>query len=243
MVSDQTENLIQAIQVAEKTYRPSSTVAKSLRDKTLVMLIGPVAIGKSFIIEHVVARDKEFGPVPVFTTREARPDDAPGLFHIRPHTEDELAKILDEIQHGVLVQYMVHPTTHNVYGTKPEYYSARYNLLPTISTVADTIHRPFGNGVALFIVTKPETWKAWLDIRYPTRSKERAKRIEEAIASLTWALKNEQKSHIIWIENSAQHPEKTIEDVINIVKYNKQGDQAAKQYAQQMLEFAIKESE
>jgi guanylate kinase len=207
------------------------------------MLIGPVAVGKSFIIEHVTAQDKEFNSVPTFTTRDARSDDTPGLFLIRPHTVHGLAQILDEIQQGRLVQYMVHPTTHSVYGTKPEYYSARYNLLPTISTVVDTIHRPFGSGVAVFIVAKPETWRKWLDIRYPIKSKERTKRLQEAVASLRWALANEKKSNIMWVENSIATPEKTIDDIINIVKYSQKSDEAARIYAEQMLALAVKESE
>ena len=242
MASDQTENIVKAIQSAQKTYTPSPRVVESLKDKTLVMMVGPVAIGKSFIIDKVTEKDQDFMATPTFTTRGARPDDAPGLFITRPHTEQELAEILDEIQQGELVQYVIHPTTHNIYGTKPEYYSAKYNFLPTLSSSVGTARKPFGNSIALFIVARPEVWKMWLDARYPIKNEERAKRIHEAIISLEWGLANEDKSNIAWVENSIQTPEKTVEEVINIVKYKKQGDKSAKEYARQMLKLAKSES-
>src|SRR5688572_17109905 len=111
------EKILEAIRAAEKTYRPSQEVTDSLRDKTLVMLVGPVAIGKSFIIDQLTSHQPEFKQVSVFTTRDARPDDNPDLFRIRPHTEASLTEILDQIKQGKLVQYTIHPTTGRIYGT------------------------------------------------------------------------------------------------------------------------------
>jgi hypothetical protein len=243
MTATRTEKIIENIKAAEKNYRPSQEVADSLSQKTLVMLVGPVAVGKSFVSNLVAESDPEFNEVSVFTTREARASDGSGLFRIKPHTDESLSAILDEIKAGTLVQYMVHTTTGRIYGSTVEDYSGTYNLLPTISSVVDQLTQlPFKAATAIYVTTRPEVWIMWLNTRYPDKEDtERAKRIEEAIVSLEWALADERQSTVSWIENDIQTPEKTVEDVINIVKYNQQYNPVAREYAKQMLELAINE--
>lgn len=234
--------ILEAIQKAENSYKPSQEVADALAQKTLVMLIGPVAIGKSFIGTQIVKSDPEFEQTTVLTTREQRPDDLPGHFRFKSHEVEPLTKILNDIQKGDLVQYMVHTTTGNIYGTALEDYKGTYNLLPTISNVVNKLAQlPFSATYAIYLTARPEIWQMWLDSRYPTKNAERTKRIKEAITSLQWALADEQRATISWVENNIQTPERTIEDIINIVKYKDQGDPTARQYAEQMLELAINE--
>jgi guanylate kinase len=244
MTSVQIDTIIEAIRTSEKTYQPSLRTVETLKQKTLVMLVGPVAIGKSYLIGQVSAIDPEFKQVSVFTTRDQRPDDDPALFRILPHTNKTLFEIQNKIQQGDLVQFTVHPTTGRIYGTEPQNFSVRYNLLPMLaSAIDDRIQKPFARAHILFIVARPEIWKRWLDTRYPVKSEERTKRIQEAIISLKWALAENQPYHITWIENSVENPERTIEDITNIVKYNQQDTDSARDYGRQMLELAIKENE
>jgi guanylate kinase len=242
MISAQTEQLLHDMHVAEKTYRPSREVCDSLRTKNLVMLVGPVAIGKSYVIDQITASLSNFKQIPMFTTREARPDDKPSMFRVRSHTDASIAEIFDEIKSGKLVQYIVHITTGRIYGTTLKDYDAEYNLLPTLPGVVDSLAQlPFNSTSAIYLTARPEVWQMWLNSRYPNKNAERAKRIEEAILSLEWALDDSRESTISWVENSIQTPERTIEDVINIVKYKQEGDPAAREYAKQMLELAISE--
>jgi hypothetical protein len=242
MISSQTEKILETMHAIEKTYQPSKEVADSLRQKNLVMLVGPVAIGKSYLIDLIAANNPEFKQVPMFTTRDARPDDKPNMFRIQPHTDASVLNIFEEIKKANLVQYIVHLTTGRVYGTTATDFSAKYNLLPTLPGVVNALTQlPFAKTSTIYLTARPEVWQMWLSSRYPHKDAERAKRIKEAIISLEWALADEQQSNISWVENNIQTPEKTVEDIINIVKYNHQGDPGAREYAKQMLKLAIDE--
>ena len=95
----------------QTTYMPNATVAAQLKEKNLVMFVGPASVGKSFLMNRIVERDVDFGRVSVFTTREARPDDEPGMFRNLPHDDANVTMLLDKIQRGEVVQYAVHPTS------------------------------------------------------------------------------------------------------------------------------------
>ncbi|MDN5274295.1 MAG: hypothetical protein JWP06_196 [Candidatus Saccharibacteria bacterium] len=242
MLSNETKKKLGEIQATETTYLPSEDVARSLHDKVLVMLVGPVAIGKSFVIDQIIRTDPEFKPVPVFTTRDSRAGEDPELFRTQPHTDESLAEIFDAIDQKTLIQYTVHPTTGRIYGTVAGDYNAPYNLLATLSgAVEPRAKLPFAASHTVCLVARPEVWRLWLNKRYPENSAERTKRIEEAIICLRWALEDKPHVNISWVENNIQTPERTIEDIINIVKYNQQGDVSARKYAAQMLELAINE--
>lgn len=240
MAEKDTEEILETIRVAESTYCPSKEVADTLRDKTLVMIVGPVAVGKSYVISHLTMKDPDFKQVSIFTTRDARPGEHPEDVRSQPRTRSSLTQLQKKIQDGLLVQYTIHPTTGHIYGTLASDYKARYNLLPTLSGAVESRGKlPFADSVVILLVAKPETWQTWLNIRYPEKSDERAKRVNEAIISLRWGLSEERSLNVHWVENDIDHPSKAIEDIINIVKYKKVSDSNAKVCAEKMLEAAL----
>lgn len=232
---------LQEIISLQPTYVPSVETAQTLQHKTLVMLIGPAAVGKSYVIEQTLNADPNFAQVTSFTTREPRADDLPGHIAYIPNTNEALSQLLQTIKLGSLVQYAVHSTTGNIYGTTPRDYTATYNMLPTLSTVVESLSAlPFQRTVTICLVAKPETWWQWLNDRYKTDGSERTKRIQEAITSLRWMLSST-NPNIRFVENSVSNPQRTIEHIINIVKYNQQTDEKAREYAKQMLSLATNE--
>ncbi len=227
---------LEQARLAESSYQPNADVANGLKDKSLIMFVGPVASGKTFIMNNVVHTDTSFGRVPVFTTRDPRADDDPGMFRAMPHDEAHIEEILEKINDGDVVQYAVHPTSDRFYGSEPSDYPKPYNMLATLSGVVDSMSQlPFKNTFIIGIVCEPATWKEWLTKRYPSSTKEKQKRIKEAVQSLEWLL--ESNRDIIWIENSRSEPQKTTRDVIDAVLYNKRND-GAKQLASDMLREA-----
>jgi hypothetical protein len=238
VISPDVQARLDTVRRAEDAYTPSSEVANSIKNKMLVMFVGPVAIGKSYVMNHLAKTDAEFGRVPVFTTRDARPDDELGMFEIQPHTDESVSELLDTIEAQNVVQYAVHPTTGRIYGSLPRHYAYKYNMLATLSSVVDPMRRlPFAQTIVIGLSTRPDVWRIWFEDRYPTASEEKSKRLSEAALSLEWLLDPEREGFVRWVVNSPNDPNATTKDIINIVKYSKQEDTQAKNYARQILEL------
>ncbi len=180
----------------------------STTDKSFVMIVGPVAIGKSTIMNRVVQLDHRFGRVSGFTTRDPRPNDEPGMYrYITP----EAFNVMEHT--SSIVQYVIHPTTGAVYGTELHDYSKEYNLLDMLAgEVEPSMKLPFRDHIAMTVYTQPDAWLRWLTARYPDKSVERDKRLEEANLSVEWSLK--QKNHY-WIYNDPTSIDVAAHMVIN----------------------------
>lgn len=238
MISADVQTRLDAARAAEGSYSPNAAVAREINNKALVMLVGPVAIGKSYIMNHLVKTDPAFGRVPVFTTRDPRPDDEPGMFETRPHSDESVCGLLDEIDAQNVVQYAIHPTTGRIYGSLPRHYSRPYNLLATLSNVVEPMRKlPFQKTVVIGLSAKPKDWQTWFEARYPTETPEKTKRLSEAALSLEWLLMPEHNDFVCWVTNTPNDPNLTTKDVINIVKYGKREDAMAKENARQLLEL------
>jgi guanylate kinase len=176
-----------------------------LLSKELVMIVGPTAIGKSTLMNHVMEMDRDFGRVSGFTSRPARENDEPGMY--RYVTADEASVIANSAE---TIQYVLHPTTGIMYGTQVQDYPAKYNLLDTLSDVVEELRDlPFRRTTTISLTTDAESWERWLHDRYPVPSLERKKRLQEAINSIEWSLRQTSNHH--WIIN---RPDK-IDDVAN----------------------------
>lgn len=235
MLSAEVQKQLLAAQACEKTYRPNDKVAEKLREKTLVMFVGPTASGKSFLINHIAKTDATFARVPVFTTREPREDDEPGMFRCIPHDDANVSKLLDKIKKGEVVQYAVHPTTGRIYGTEIDDFPGEFNMLATPSDVVDHLRElPFKDTVVIGVTAEPAVWMHRFNQRYSVENEEKAKRLKEAKLSLEWLLAH---PAVRWVDNTVSRPASTIYSVIDIVKYNGQGASEAARYARQIYEF------
>lgn len=176
------------------------------------MIVGPTAVGKSSLMNQVAAQDSEFGRVSGFTTREPRPNDEPGLYR---YLTNGAARQL--VEKGEVVQFAIHPTTGDMYGTQPQDYPRRFNLLDTLSTVVDGMRAlPFNNVITISLTTDPTAWQNWVLSRYPEPSEERTKRLNEAVQSIEWSMA--QSANHFWLVNRPNDLATTANELINIVR-------------------------
>jgi ABC-type cobalamin/Fe3+-siderophores transport system ATPase subunit len=220
---------------------PNAEIAAQLKEKNLVMFVGPAAVGKSYLMNRIMERDIDFGRVAVFTTREAREDDEPGMFRNIPHDDANLIPLLAKIQRGEVVQYAIHPTSGRIYGTEPGDYPRSFNMLATLSGVVNHLRQlPFQTTHVIGLAVEPDVWLRRFYAR-PMSPEERAKRLQEAIVSLQWLLNPANIPEITWVNNTSEDDSAAVQSVINAVKYNKPGDDTALRVAQAMLERLQKE--
>ena len=236
MLSSVIEEQLRQIASQESTYTPNGTVGKELRTKHLIIVVGPAATGKSYLMNRIIEHDQDFGRVSVFTTREARQDDEPGMFRCLPHNDRNVSELLETIRSGNAVQYAVHPTSGRIYGSLLTDYPKTYNMLATLSGIVNHLRElPFARTYVIGLVSEPEIWLKRFYDRYPKASDERTKRLEEAIVSLKWLLTPENQSHIIWADATEEGGESAVQSVINAVKYEIHDSSAARQVAEHML--------
>lgn len=181
-----------------------------LADKTLVMIIGPAAVGKSTLMNATCAFQDDFSRVSGFTSRPPRTDDEPGLYR---YVTQQAAEQL--VASGKTVQHAVHPTTGVMYGTLVSDYPNRFNLRDTLSGVVDELRNlPFRRTITISLTTDPDSWVGWLTQRYPKASPERTKRLQEAVLSTTWSLAQTHDHY--WLVNAPGKLEATARQLIDI---------------------------
>lgn len=165
---------------------------ETLSEKTLVMLVGPSAIGKSTIMNEIIKTDKNFAYTKAFTTRQPRIGEQTHYTFISRQEATELQEA------GQAITYIEHPTTHHIYGTTLESYPKRYNLLDTLSgSVAMYRALPFERTVTAAITAPSEQWQKWFLNRYPETTEEAKKRLDEAELSINWALSDPETYWVI----------------------------------------------
>lgn len=166
-----------------------------LTDKTLIMIVGPSAIGKSTIMNQVVQLDSTFGRVKSFTTRPPRANDEPNqYFYLQT---DQLASLTAQ---NKVVSQVTFPTTGQTYGTLDTSFGSQYNLLDTLANSVDTYRNlPFKKTLVISLTAPAESWRQWFITRYPIPSQEARQRLDEAMLSISWSLR--QDSDHYWLIN------------------------------------------
>lgn len=236
-LSPHTVTRLEQAEAGVSSYKPAKNIAAGIKDKSLVMLVAPAATGKSFVINEMVEQAVDFHTMPIFTTRDPRPDDDPRYFRIIPHTEKHLCKLLDDIEARQIVQYAVHPTTRRLYGTTVEDYPGKFNLLATLSGAVSSLQAlPFASTHVVGLTAEPNAWKQWFLARYPKTSDERAKRLNEAISSLEWLIEHHKTIH--WAINRPNAASAVATSIINAVKYNQPPSEDGQLTAREMLATA-----
>lgn len=168
--------------------------AEALTQKTLAMIVGPSAIGKSTLMNEMVRLHDDFAYVEAFTTRAKRPEEKTHYTFIDKQAAQEL---LDSNQAITIIE---HPTTHDFYGTTIDSYPKRYNLLDTLAnSVAEYRSLPFDRTVVIAVTAPADQWHKWFIERYPVPTTEAEKRLSEAVLSINWAL-NDPETH--WVVNT-----------------------------------------
>lgn len=202
----------------------------SLASKTLIMLVGPTGIGKSTLMNQVCALDPRFKRVKSFTTRAPRENDEKNQYFYL--TSEQLDAHLGS---GDVITDVTFPGTDLHYGTLTESYAGDFNLLDTLaSSVATYRNLPFYQTITISITTDPAAWAAWLNARLPVHDENRAKRLEEARASVNWSLTQTSNHH--WLINTPGDLATPAQQLIQIASGKAPNSQAAPQSALAMLD-------
>ena len=189
-----------------------------LKDKTLVMIVGPSAIGKSTLMNEVVRQSDSFKRVSGFTTRAPRADDEPGLYRYISNEETK-----ERIRENKLVQYAIHPSTGVIYGTEPSDYPGTYNLRDTLSSVVLELRTlPFRTSITISLTAPAEQWREQFLMRHPKQSQDALKRLTEAKLSIEWSLA--QTNNHVWLNNPRGELQYTAQRLIAIVSQGQTGD-------------------
>lgn len=200
MLSEETKKRLLVLQAAQSAYLPAASVRRALQAKTLIMLVAATGMGKSTIMRELTALRADISMVGTITTRPARPDDDLSRYTFYHHSDDGLAPLLDQIDRGELVQYVINPRSLFVYGSSLGDYKGGYSIGDYFSSVvADFPRYGFSRIVPVSIVTEPSSWKQRFEERFGSNHPERKARRDEAIDSLNWSLKHQDE--LIWIIN------------------------------------------
>ncbi|MEO6110062.1 MAG: hypothetical protein ABIP50_03575 [Candidatus Saccharimonadales bacterium] len=198
-------------------YAPNEATNAIIEPKTIVEFVAPAAEGKSALIREVDLLHSEFSVVTGFTTRPEEARDTGGRYTYF-NTDEELNTLLGRIEKGSVVQYVQHPTTGQFYGSFPEDYHTKFNMLDVLSnTVNDLDRLAFKSIFKIAVVSHGEEWINRFLERYPDGSEERTKRVTEAIQSLEW-VQNQPKNSLSWLHNRDGYIRGAAHIAISIVK-------------------------
>lgn len=213
-------------------YRPNDAILNEVRKKIFVAAVGPPGVGKSTTFDKVALLDGDFGRTGSVMTRNPEPRDDPQF--CRYISKEQALRLIERRE---FVNYIVHPTTHNVYGTEVDMYSHTYNMLETLPGAVNYFQSlGFKTMHALYIVTEPDAWQAWFNERYKEKNQERAKRLEEARLSLEWSLAQTDAT-LTYILNEPGKINMAAKKVIDRIKYDKRTkSEEYKEYARAMLQ-------
>ena len=238
MLSEESLQKLHELEAGQRTYTPNRDVAAKLREKTLIMLVGPTCVGKTTVMQEVLRLDDRFAITGTFTTREKRDDDQLKNYTYIPHTDKGIAEIYQKIKDGEAVQYALHPTSGRVYGSDISDYPKAYNMLDTLSTAVTAIEAlPARDAIVIGVAVRPQQWLEWFDSRFPPGHPDREKRRDEAVQSLSWLLERPVDS-VHWIINAPGELEEAAKQVIAIATHQLTGDESGRSVAQTMLAAA-----
>lgn len=236
-LTPETQQRLDAITANQHTYQPSVGVQRVIKDKTLIMIVAPAAMGKSHLISHAVQSDPRFAQTTSFTTRDPRSGDE-GNMRTVPRDNAHIGLLLDLIESGQVVNYTLFPTTGMLYGTDLGSYPGEINLMATLANSVDALRRTgFGSCVTVGLVAPPDTWQSWFTARFPAPSSEKTARLKEALLSIDWLL---QEPDVRWVVNRDGEIDTVTSDLIALANDAPlEPDVQALAYAQQLRALII----
>ena len=200
---------------AQDTYQPSDHVHQVIASKTLVMIVAPAAMGKSYIISRTTALDPQITQTISFSTRDPRSGDE-GNMRTIPRDEQHVSSLLDLVEAGQVVNYAIFPTTGMLYGTDLSSYPGEISLMATLANSVDTLRRTgFGRAITVGLIAPPATWRAWFDARFPVSTPEKTARLQEALLSISWLLND---SDTRWLINRDGEADAVARELIPLIQ-------------------------
>lgn len=221
----------------QDNYQPSDGVRRVIKDKTLVMIVAPAAMGKSYVISRAIEANPRFAQTVSFTTRDPRAGDD-GNMRTIPRDNEHIGILLDLIESGQVVNYTIFPTTGMMYGTDLSSYPGEVNLMPTLANSAETLRRTgFGECITIGLVAPLDTWQMWFNTRFPELTQEKTARLKEALLSISWLL---QDSSVRWLINRDGEIDTVAQELITIAENDVVTHQdTAISYARAIREYIV----
>lgn len=235
-LSQSVQQRLDTAKVMQLAYRPNAEVAGQIKQKDIVMFVGPAGCGKSYLMQQIDDLNADSTRVVDITSRPPRADDTPGSMIYIAHDDANINDMLGRIERGELVQWSVHPTTGYFYATTIDGYKSENNLLEVLSSMVTYMRTlPFHRATVIGVATDPSQWEAWFNSRFPIGSDERHKRLQEAIMSLEWLTDATHGSLVQWVINTPGGS--GAEDALAIIRQTSYGGEG-RTTALSMLEWA-----
>lgn len=111
-VTEKDQKLFEWVQERAKHYEPNTEVQAAIAQKSIILVIGPAGVGKSFISRRVTETDPGFSELGTISTRPPKPDD-PENYRTGVPIEEFAQKVME----GELVQFHRHQFTGELYGS------------------------------------------------------------------------------------------------------------------------------
>lgn len=237
------EQLFKNLRRQQRHYTAAKASLEAIADKHFVAAVGPSAIGKSTIMNRVSIMDPDFKWVITRTSRPPRSNDTPEMYRYII-TDDDFAKLEEDIAHGELLQYAIDPTRDVLYGSYPEDYPGVYNIGDVwASAVSDFQNLGFKSMTTVYLVADANDWATWFRSRFMPGDEVAIKRLTEAEQSLEWAIGHH--TEIKWLKNTAQDIDETAARFIHVSQGgdgNADGIKLAKQMLDKIHQLKIKYS-
>ncbi len=216
-------------------YEASAAVNETLRQKELVPLIGPFAVGKTTLMRAAEAIDPAFGRIRSFTTRAQREGEEADAYDFLPHDAVTVAGIMRQARARELVQFTVHPTTGHVYGSTIGSYWAEYAMLDAMPTsLSGLVHLPFRAISLMAITVPPDEWEHRMAGRLRDGDPDDIrKRLSEGISNISWSL--DQGPGLSWIVNGGRTAAESAREFIRVIRHGGETSRSARQIAAQLL--------
>lgn len=172
----------------QPTYVPSDQVKSQLAQVDLIITAGPTGVGKTTIMEH--------SGIPYITsdvTREPRKNEQNGVDYVFRTDYD---KLMQEIENGEYVQYIVHPNGE-FYGTKASSYPATGPCTIAIVTSSIPLFFSLGFRRVELVYILPPSYEEWVVRTKAHKDHDLSVRLIEAKRSLEEALSDSRYKYVI----------------------------------------------
>jgi guanylate kinase len=211
----------------KKGYKPSPGLLRHLEELTLLMIIGPSAVGKSTIMKNL-----PYHYVPSDTTRAQTSEEVHGQDYL---FRRDYQKIIGEIRAGQFVQFIAGPAGE-FYGTKDKSYPKAGVAM--LAVIAEEVKNFRGIGfkqtISAFIAPPSyEEWMRRLDSYRNLTPEKRSRRLAEGRKSIELSL-NDPTTHFI-LNDEVDIAARQIRDLVHGI-VNAAREEKARQAAKEMLE-------
>ncbi len=174
------KNFIKKARELQKDYKPSQNVRDQLARLDLLAVVGPTGVGKTTIIEqskvHFVLSD---------VTRDEREGEEDGRDY---YFRKDYDRLMEDIESGEFVQYVISSETNEFYGTKRSSYPSDGACTMAIYANIINFFKTLGFHKVVPIYIIPPGYEEWMQRIKSHQDADLPERMVEARESLTLAL-------------------------------------------------------